>query len=483
MEDSASQSSSLYSQPAQLRDEATGSDHGQLEFLGDELIESPSDDYVLKDPSNASEIPTETEEENDEQAVEAPTPVKEAPRSRPNKYHGPASTWRDRTALERSIAASLDQKRAEDLSLHLYNFYSLKKGALNFNAQQGNRLDEGVRTPSRGRVWVSSKDWTSWPMAPELVPRDQGANQLETMTALGLSARKKKLSSFDILQELLIAQACKSAKEKFCKRDWEDTEFDSPAPPNDRRFPRKARNIDYVDDSSNDGALQPVVLADDQIAKSILQPSLSHMIGKLDALLMGLHHARASYAKHTKPFIGPQGTMDDESPVDKKRKRQVSNKDNYKRRNTRQKVSPDLSENLSATEDEPNLTRGRRSGSDRRSVQPPSRSRSRPDRITGLRDWSDVLGVASLCGWEGKAVAKAAERCSNLFGEGLVLRTLEEGQDGYQDIRYLPNQLPMKNSTESGLPAVSTDTHRNDFLQEIPKHKSWTRKRRAPRKR
>ncbi|KAF4978961.1 hypothetical protein FZEAL_4758 [Fusarium zealandicum] len=44
----------------------------------------------------------------------------------------------------------------------------------------------------------------------------------------------------------------------------------------------------------------------------------------------------------------------------------------------------------------------------------------------GLRDWSDVLGAAALAGFSGDVVARTARRCADLFGEGMVVRTLNE---------------------------------------------------------
>ena len=49
---------------------------------------------------------------------------------RPNRWKGPPSTWQSLTEQERGLAASLDQIRNADLSLHLYNAHALKKTAL-----------------------------------------------------------------------------------------------------------------------------------------------------------------------------------------------------------------------------------------------------------------------------------------------------------------------------------------------------------------
>ncbi|OLN84319.1 hypothetical protein CCHL11_05891 [Colletotrichum chlorophyti] len=60
----------------------------------------------------------------------------------------------------------------------------------------------------------------------------------------------------------------------------------------------------------------------------------------------------------------------------------------------------------------------------------------------GLRDWSDVIGAASLSGFGPDVVARAAQRCADLFGQGMEIQTLAEGPATKgprpQTTRYLP---------------------------------------------
>jgi hypothetical protein len=44
----------------------------------------------------------------------------------------------------------------------------------------------------------------------------------------------------------------------------------------------------------------------------------------------------------------------------------------------------------------------------------------------GLLDWSEVLGIASLTGWDSQAIARTAQRCATLFGEGMTFRSFDE---------------------------------------------------------
>ena len=49
-----------------------------------------------------------------------------------------------------------------------------------------------------------------------------------------------------------------------------------------------------------------------------------------------------------------------------------------------------------------------------------------PRRRLRLRDWSDVIGAASIAGFSPQVIARTAKRCADLFGEGMVIRRLDE---------------------------------------------------------
>ena len=46
---------------------------------------------------------------------------------RPNRWRGPTSTWRHLTEEERLLLRSMDKLRDEDLGIHLYNAFALKR--------------------------------------------------------------------------------------------------------------------------------------------------------------------------------------------------------------------------------------------------------------------------------------------------------------------------------------------------------------------
>lgn len=65
----------------------------------------------------------------------------------------------------------------------------------------------------------------------------------------------------------------------------------------------------------------------------------------------------------------------------------------------------------------------------RRRRRPPGGADAEPSRKqrfsrVRLRDWRDILGAAALAGFPLAALDRAAQRCADLFGEGLALHTL-----------------------------------------------------------
>ncbi len=515
-EDAVSQSSSSPHQAAQPRDLETNH-AGDLESSGDELIEDLSDTQISDSSSIVPSSPRFASEDdnNNEQLPfeEAASPsIKKVSPVRPNKHLGSHATWRDRTAAERQIAASLDQLRAKDLSAHLYNFYSLKRKLLTVEKSQEKELDYGGDIDASGKAWVSSKTWVAWPMAPEHVPRENDAHVQDVDVHQRTLPASQVASSHEWLQEMLVARACRVAKEKFNEREWEDSDVESPATPDGPWLTRQAQILEEVHGPSLVEEDEPVVMADDEMAKRILQPSLNHIGVKLDAILMGLHHARSSYATCGPGSTKTQGATDGDSSEDNKRKRKTSRRVLNNGRGQRRQVLQDVSDDPLAEHTESDSSSEPHPGTDDDPAEPP-RSRRRLERL-GLRDWSDVLGVASMCGWDAGTVETAVARCSALFGEGLVLRTLHEGRDGYHDVTYQPKTLategppgaasmlrnnhhsaavPSKDQARSetgrefdsdgyGRDGKVGGVHVDGFLQPIPKRKNWTRERKKPSK-
>ncbi|KAL8661530.1 MAG: hypothetical protein Q9168_008378 [Polycauliona sp. 1 TL-2023] len=434
---------------------------------------SSGSEYGEESEAAAEESNDAAEESNDTAHSKDLTPsVRKASSARPNKYQGPPSTWRDWTAAERQIAASLDQLRAKDLSAHLYNFYCLKRRIDSTREWQNETdpdTDDHVSTSRRRKAWLPVRTWTAWPMDPKDVPRLSDEFTWEDNADERTKVEKPVPFSSELLSDVLVARVCKKAKERFYEREWEDSDAELPEPPSDRDSRAQLRIPELAGDTKQ---YEPVVMADDERAKSILQPSINHVLHKLDILLMGLHHARSSYATANKTTAQSQPNTDDESSAGKKRKRKAS------RPNLGRKSSQRRSSHSSDEASEP--------------AAESTTSFSKLKSGLGLRDWSDVLGVASVSGFPPDVLARAAERCSNLFDEGIVFRTLYEGKKSYSEVKYAPDVVPVEtlqnflkseeeqrsdgdDSEEEKVGAVHVD----GFLQPIEKHKAWGRRSRS----
>lgn len=373
---------------------------------------------------------------------------------RPNKYDGPPSTWRSWAAEERQLAASLEQLNAKDLSLHLYIAHNLKQRAWREDVRLKLSTDVEDAVLS-GQVWKPPRDWTAWPLTPDVVPReDDDPRWSEKDFSYQDKSHGRKKCQFPVLKELLIAQVLKRAKQRRARRSYQESKPDSEP---------ESQSISPTEDvaASNDGdELEPVTMLDDEIAEDLLQPAVHHILAKLDHLLVGLHHARNAYTGIDNPALGSYDDESNESHDDesgrsgqRKRKRSISRSSGDRLHSSDSMTSGP----------EPIIRSVNRSTSRPARSRKRSRSSARENRPfqkhmahCGLRDWSDVLGVASMTGWDSKAVEKAAFRCSKIFGEGIILRKLNEHGDESNEMSILPN-TPYPDSESS-----IDETERND---------------------
>ncbi|CAF9936103.1 hypothetical protein IMSHALPRED_010464 [Imshaugia aleurites] len=444
--------------------------------------------------SNAEDEHQDFLDENSQDSTSLP------PRS--NKFRGPPSTWRNWTAPERDLSASLDQLQAKDLSVHLYNSFKLK--------QRNSKWGPGRQPQSsndaeahKGSKWIPPKVWTAWPLPPGIVPREQDESRWEEDTVLPVLYRTRQRRPGQHLQETLVAQVLRKAKERFHHRSWEGAPHSSTnSTPQRERSQGRERdsNGKFCDKEDHDVSDQkPVVMSDDQRASEILQATVQHMMTKLDDLLLGLHHARSAYLQaedSDTDSLSQKSQRSTSRGRPQKRKRKSSNPHGDAEASHVNQAHP------SSDTDEDRPSKKSSSSKDKvqnaRSVSCRSRSRnfrSRKARL-GLRDWSDVLGVASMTAWHQGVVGNAAARCAALFGEGIKFRTLEEGKAPEEHL-YLPDaspSIPREHSQNNTWRAsegpsngsgslVAGGVHLDDFLKPIEKKKSWVYKKSKQSKR
>ncbi|PQE14004.1 RNA polymerase i specific transcription initiation factor protein [Rutstroemia sp. NJR-2017a BBW] len=440
---------------------------------------------------------------------------------RANRWQGPARTWQQLTEEERGLAASLDELRNRDLSVHLYNAFALKRRAKGFDARIDDKENYVDEDADEANGFRPPRNWTAWPIESSSVPRDGEQIGPDDGDDIFTLKRDEVNRPSRGLEELLVASTLRFAKEKFQFRESEServmddaeaeyvethSELDEPGGEDaeDRADSIRAPS----EPPSTTTILRPTVSADDERSRELLRPSIRHTLSKLDEVLMALHYARQTcqrYASQSEPDTkAPGQSGDDEIPKVKRPKgrprkhapistpttRESSpvggeGDDPESWRTTRGKTTrrgrpKKVYEKLEGETQIEYLTRIARTQKKplpkfapplktelSRSVSPnkspTKRGNSRLQenhhkRNYGLRDWSEVLGSAALVGFSPDVIARATQRCANLFGESMTMRTMIEGPD-------LDNDTSSE-SSEDEMSVAASDTaaikHTND---------------------
>ena len=385
--------------------------------------------------------------------------------SRPARFRGPPSTWRNWTAAERDLAASLDQLQAKDLSVHLYNSYKLGQRHRNQDPGPRKSIASRSRKANEWSNWTPPKAWTAWPLPPDIVPREHDELRWEEDPVLSRPQIPSPMRPGQHLQEMLMAQILRTAKENFHERLQEippGLETTSTAQGQQSHdLEESSSKISSAKNGHETPGQRPIVMADDDRASEILQATVQHMMTRLDNLLVGLHHARSAYLLFESSGSDSDGQTS---------QRSISRGRSHKRRRDASK-----SDESSEARHEAISPSRQKSGSKSRIQHARSSSRKTRDKKfrdrkgrLGLRDWSDVLGVASMIGWHEDVIGTSSARCATLFDEGIKFRTLEEGKKVEKEHEYLPSFLPLISSAHSqGETWRAIDNHSNSFDEKM----------------
>ncbi|EXJ65225.1 hypothetical protein A1O7_01566 [Cladophialophora yegresii CBS 114405] len=422
-----------------------------------------------------------------------------------NRYFGPASTWLSWTKEERTTVLSLDRMRSQDLSTHLFSAFGLKRKARASAGREPKRRRKGKERASsaapsgtgddvdavagaqlqgRDSRFSLSRSWTAWPMHPDEVPREE---LLPRLHHDGIRCAHVDVRPSAHLEAWLIATATRLARERWSTREWEkedestatnierdhgvaaavETREDDQGDESrdseleDANLPSRQLGDDPIfysqpfvfedDDDDDDAAAaaaaaaaakdhgrstkskgeqsddesterdgSPVPLADDDKARQHFLPSARHILSSLDDLLLGLHKARYTYA--AKPQGRARGKYSNsQTPEESSTRGRSSSRAASRRRDRSSSANTDVSGVSNAA-----ALQGKR---------------SRRVETLGLRDWSDIVGMASLTGWDPAIVEKASERCTKLFGENMLFRTFHEGRDKDGAASYFTENL------------------------------------------
>lgn len=341
--------------------------------------------------------------------------------TRQNKYIGPPSTWRAWTRHERHIAEALDSDRSRDLSLHLYNAFSITKKAT-MKPSPCENDDAGAVDSVASQKFTPSRTWTAWPMTPDIVPREDGISLNDHDEKWTIRGPVDERPSAD-LEECLISYMMKTAKERFRAREW-DYEIPKDTRRSSSVFSQATSQISSATESEEAGdglqpriKLHPTIQVDDEKSSKLLRPASRFILTNLDGLLFNLHQARSVYVKFQEGILEDLETGTEGFPL------QQGSRHSQSGNRQREKSAAKLAR--AGYTASGGSTSGQRSGAHRQSHS--KFGETRQARL-GLRDWSDILGTASIMSWPKNALNRTASRCSALFGEEMTFRTLNEGQ-------------------------------------------------------
>lgn len=401
---------------------------------------------------------------------------------RPNRWTGDPTTYRRITAPDRGVYDGMVEARARDLAAHLYNSYVIRaqsKGAsLSFLGPGDNDGQE---------KFTVGKRWGAWPLSASRVPRPDEIARRILDDPDTLRAPPDPRPSAE-LEESIIACMMRDAKETFGSREGDYNEVKSARP-------RRAETAEPVtdDEDQKDPAttteashLRPVLQADDDKTRHQLRPLARNVISQLERLLTGLHHSTNNRGQ-CDDSSGESSSDNDNirrsrSPAKIRRRSQSRGRPRARRKTTSSGRSRSARSSTGPeTEDEAmreaSQSRGR-SCTNGRTYKPPRR--------LALRDWSDVMGIASMMGLPQAAVMRASNRCADLFGQDMTFRVFREGHmekgarlpDSTYAYHYVESESA--DSDAPTLPSVRTRKRKGRSRERSPSQAKRSRSRPVP---
>ena len=359
---------------------------------------------------------------------------------RENRFQGPDSTWRTHTEEERSLAASLDQQRSNDLSIHLYNTHALKARVRDPEAASEIKNHHGkkrwIKPNEDGSLpWHPPTAWTAWPLKPEDVPRKAehfGAPALTLDEHHATYWRKEAWKPSADLEEEIQAVMLRKAKEHFREQNSarpspkpngmlasaeqtdsaerqssiSNADTDMSIDENERQVGSADKDV-KITDIRHDQFTMRDILIDDDAATALLHPTVVEVLRKLNDLLVGLHKNREGHRRS--------------SPQCRSKSRR-SRSASFAKTPVKRKIKR-INRTIETSEDDDSESGHSESSSeledDTKDEQQHSKKPKR-QRPLGPRDWSEVLGMASIIGWDPAIIDRAARRCASLFGESMT---------------------------------------------------------------
>ncbi|KAF7190227.1 hypothetical protein HII31_08558 [Pseudocercospora fuligena] len=350
---------------------------------------------------------------------------------REGRFRGPDSSWRFYTQEERALVAALDQAENNDLSIHLYNAHKWK--------EQHHRTDLIDRDKSwrSKQTWVARDEqgklpflpedsWTAWPLKPVDVPRSNehwGVPIHDSATeATTYNKRQPWRPGLD-LEDSIRADILRQAKDNFRQREWDNSSVSSQlSDASDSASSQSplSQTGDTEGDmespqSAADRSLdsKPSFLIDEDAAEAITSSSTKSIVREMEKVLTGLKRSRDGH------YPGRSRSPSRSDRQASKRPEQALPADMIRKR---KRHVPTASRDCNDGVREPSPDPADYIGEEVRRARPSRRHSHR--RELGLRDWTEVLGVAALVGFDATVLDRAATRCAALFSESMEMRMM-----------------------------------------------------------
>lgn len=239
--------------------------------------------------------------------------------SRPNRWRGPPQSWRTLTEEDRLTFNALERLRNQDLSVHLYSAFALRTSAVTPEYQHVNaNLQPQASQPE---PWAPPKSWTAWPLRADLVPPDDFMKSTEDEDeALTFRKIERKVPSSQ-LEDVVSAKILRSAKEKFRKREIDESLAPAHNTSNVKQWTmssgsenessssqagseddeEKDKVLGVNDQHAGEKAVQktykPTVATDDDTSYELIRPSTRAILSRIDQTLTILHNARTTSSR------------------------------------------------------------------------------------------------------------------------------------------------------------------------------------------
>ncbi|KAK4231205.1 hypothetical protein QBC38DRAFT_467136 [Podospora fimiseda] len=457
------------------------------DFLSGDPIAAGSGGGDATTTSNYSCSSKQQEESEPEESDKTTASEEQLHETRPNRWSGHPSTWRTLTKNERKIWQAIESARSKELSAHLYNVWSLRKGNIRPHHEKVDQIKEAM---AGGWKKLGNK-WTAWPMRAGEVPEDEllpidlgndgyddddkeftfrreygekedfvGRSLEEEIEAgiLRVAGRRLRKGVLGDGGKKEVVGGVVQSVEGVMEAEVEATEEEGThSDDGSGGAGGKKRKVRHVQPT-----FTPVLAADDESNYALLRPAARRIMGRLDGMLMVLHNARVAGVANESDEEEGDAEEDERfwgrvPPVQK----EVKKEDEARSRGGRPKkerarldgeteeefqvrVARKLKRKLPDGDERSrprSRFRGRRSRSISRASRASSRSkrsasqsssasstqsdRSRSDRWKP-RDWRDILGAAVLAGFSPEVIARATQRCATLFREEITMNTLQE---------------------------------------------------------